>query len=94
MRGEADMRSARSRSISVQAGRLIEATQGFQTAVCAACAAIYPYAAWASLALVQRIDSAEIAQLVRDWPSDVSIDVRRCARCGGSIARKSTNGPV
>jgi hypothetical protein len=72
----------------------IEATEHSHTAVCAACTAIYPYAAWVSLSLVQRIDSSEIARLVRDWPSDVSIDVRKCARCGASIARKSTNEPV
>jgi hypothetical protein len=85
------MRSVPSSSIYSSS---IEATPGSQTAVCAACAAIYPYADWASLSLVQRIDSSEIARLVRDWPSDVSIDVRKCARCGASIARKSTTASV
>jgi len=88
------MRSPSSSTCAQHAGGAIEATGSAQTAVCAGCAAIYPYAAWASLSLVQRIDSAEIARLVRDWPSDVSIDVRRCARCGASIARKSPNEPA
>jgi hypothetical protein len=62
----------------------------FDTTSCAACAAVYPYAAWTSLALVRRIESAEIARLVVEWPSGVSIDVRRCAKCGAPIARKQS----
>jgi hypothetical protein len=46
------------------------------------------------LSLVQSIDPAEIATLVRDWPVGVAIDVRRCARCGASIARKRTTVPL
>jgi hypothetical protein len=82
------MRGAPSGSSCGRAGDLVQMTTTSDTAVCAACAAIYPYAAWTSLSLVQSIEPAEIARLVRDWPVGVGIEVRRCARCGGSMARK------
>jgi hypothetical protein len=83
------MRSAPSSSSGGHhAGSSIEPTPNAHTAVCSGCAAIYPLAIWTSLSLVQSIDASEIATLVRDWPEGVAIEVRRCSRCGGSIARK------
>jgi hypothetical protein len=66
----------------------IHAAPSSNPTTCASCASVYTYATWAALALVHRIEAAEIARSVQHWPVGVVVEVRRCAKCGASIARK------
>jgi hypothetical protein len=44
------------------------------------------------LELVEVLDSNCVRQALADWPSGLSIEVRRCSQCGGEIARAATAG--
>ena len=61
------------------------------SATCQHCATTYAEPTWMSLELVMRIDRAEIAHLVVDWPPCTIIEVRRCRKCGASIATKRSH---
>jgi hypothetical protein len=52
---------------------------------CGACTSRFSLAAWRALPVVQRLTPA--ASLVVRWPAGVTIEIRRCSGCGGSIAR-------
>jgi hypothetical protein len=45
-----------------------------------------------TLELVEVLDSDCVRQVLSDWPSGHSIEVRRCKRCGGEIAREKAEG--
>ena len=53
------------------------------------CGVRYAPAAFAQLAAVTVLGTAEIAPLVVRWPDGVIVDVRTCARCATPIARLS-----
>jgi hypothetical protein len=55
---------------------------------CSACGETYFDDEWRSLVLTQRIEPPEIRRLVRGWDDGLSIEVRRCRACSGSIAVK------
>jgi hypothetical protein len=55
---------------------------------CGACGALYDDEVWHRLALSYRIEPGEVARLVRDWPDDICIEVRRCERCGRLLPTK------
>jgi hypothetical protein len=55
---------------------------------CGACGAAYGDAEWQALAIAERLGASDVRRLVRDWPDAVCIEVRRCARCGHTIAAK------
>lgn len=45
-------------------------------------------AGWKQVVLVESIGATRLRRLVTTWPGEVSIDIRRCDSCSGSIARK------
>jgi hypothetical protein len=49
----------------------------------------YGSAEWLALELVEVLDSNCVCQVLSDWPSGLSIEVRRCRRCGGELAREA-----
>jgi hypothetical protein len=49
---------------------------------------------WRGLALVEVLDSHCVQQVLSDWPSGLSIEVRCCKRCGGEIARAADSGNI
>jgi hypothetical protein len=55
---------------------------------CNACRARFDRSAWASLALVRRIEPVEVRRLMRDWPLELCIEIRRCPRCAREIPAK------
>src|SRR5438128_1113366 len=55
---------------------------------CGACASRFNAPAWRALPVVATLDPQSIAPLVLRWPAGASIEIRRCSRCGGSIARR------
>jgi hypothetical protein len=56
---------------------------------CGQCRLTYRSTALRKLELVEVLDSNCVRQVLSDWPSGHSIEVRRCKRCGGEIARES-----
>lgn len=58
-----------------------------QRALSCRCGAIYAPPELARLEGVRVIDVAELAAIVVRWPENTVVDVRRCACCGGPIAR-------
>ncbi len=59
---------------------------------CGRCRVTYRSTEFVGLELVEVLDSHCVRQVLSDWPSGHSIEVRRCKRCGEEIARES--GPV
>jgi hypothetical protein len=57
---------------------------------CNGCGTIYGEAGWRSLPLSERITPPAVRRLVSHWPEGFLIEVRRCSRCGRSIAAKRT----
>jgi hypothetical protein len=55
---------------------------------CRACESVYDERAWQELALVERIEPDAVRRFVSIWPAGVCVEVRRCSRCGKSIAAK------
>jgi hypothetical protein len=62
-------------------------------AACGGCATVYEPAAWLDLHVVSVLTGEAIAAHVVKWPGGVRIEVRRCSRCGRSIARTEGSGP-
>jgi hypothetical protein len=54
---------------------------------CGGCAASFAPAAWLALPLVALLTGDAIATHVVKWPKGVRIAIRRCPRCGRSMAR-------
>lgn len=54
---------------------------------CGRCRSIYASSAWPGLELVDVLDTDCVRKSLSDWPPGLSIEVRRCARCGEEIAR-------
>jgi len=54
---------------------------------CGGCAASFAPAAWLALPLVAVLAGDAIATHVVKWPKGVRIAIRRCPRCGRSMAR-------
>jgi hypothetical protein len=57
-------------------------------ATCKACGARFGRQSWLSLAFVERIEPEEVTRLLRDWPPQFCIEVRRCRSCDREIAAK------
>jgi hypothetical protein len=49
---------------------------------CASCGHRFGQDEWSAWSLEQRIELAELRGLMRAWPDGVSVELRRCARCG------------
>jgi hypothetical protein len=56
--------------------------------VCSRCGASYAEGEWASLEVSERIAPNDVRRIVRDWPDELCVEVRRCGRCGRAIAAK------
>jgi len=56
---------------------------------CGGCSASFEPEAWGALALVAVLTGDAIATHVVKWPQGVRIEIRRCPRCGRSMARTS-----
>jgi len=54
---------------------------------CGGCAASFEPHAWLALPLVAVLAGEAIASHVIKWPLGVRIEIRRCLRCGRSMAR-------
>jgi hypothetical protein len=62
--------------------------RGTERAVrCGGCGKAYEHPAWLALSIVGTLTGDAIAAHVVKWPHGVCIEIRRCARCGRSIAR-------
>jgi hypothetical protein len=55
---------------------------------CGRCGSRYDRAAWLQLAFVSKIQPLEIVRVIRHWPADACIEVRRCLRCENELARR------
>jgi hypothetical protein len=60
---------------------------------CCGCSRGFAKAEWLALPLIQNVAGSVVAGFVRGWPSEVSIDVRRCPECQQNIARRRPNDP-
>jgi hypothetical protein len=60
---------------------------------CGACSRSYELQAWLELPLAGVLNGEAIAAHVVKWPLGVRIEIRRCARCGRTIARTEGPGP-
>ena len=56
---------------------------------CAGCGAVYDGAAWRQLAVVERIEVAELRRLVSTWADDACVEVRACSRCQRPVATRA-----
>ncbi len=54
---------------------------------CGRCATSFDVGAWLALPVVAVLAGDAIVIHVVKWPQGVRIEIRRCPRCGGSIAR-------
>jgi hypothetical protein len=61
---------------------------------CSRCGTAFDRAAWRLLTIVQRMDPPEIQLALLNWPAGLSIEVRRCTKCGSHLARKAPRGLV
>jgi hypothetical protein len=61
---------------------------------CGRCRSTYDSNGWSDLELLDVIDSDCVQQGLSDWPPDLSIEVRRCTRCRGEIARTVRTGSL
>ena len=61
---------------------------------CGRCRLTYGSGELLGLELVEVLDSNCVRQVLSDWPSGVSIEIRRCARCGGEITREAKAGDI
>lgn len=59
---------------------------------CPHCQAVYREAEWSRLEICERVPPEEVGRLVRGWPEAWCIEVRRCARCGRTVAAKWESG--
>jgi hypothetical protein len=55
---------------------------------CSGCGATYCEEGWRSLLVAERLVGVEVRRFIRDWPDALCIEVRRCRRCGHTIASK------
>ena len=55
---------------------------------CVGCGTRLDDEAWSTLPLAERVDPSEVSRLVRDWPAQICIEVRRCPQCRRTIAAK------
>ncbi len=55
--------------------------------ICGRCRSTYDSSAWTDLEILDVLDSDCVRRGLADWPPGLSIEVRRCARCGEEIAR-------
>jgi hypothetical protein len=62
--------------------------------ICVRCRLTYRPSEWVELELVEVLDSTCVRQVLSDWPSGLSIEVRRSKRCGGEIAREEKSGTI
>jgi len=44
---------------------------------------------WGDLPVVEVLDAQQLRAVVTAWPAETGVEVRRCAACGASIARKA-----
>jgi hypothetical protein len=62
--------------------------------VCGQCRLTYRPPEWVGLELVEVLDGTCVREVLSDWPSSMSIEVRRCKQCGGEIARSADSGNI
>jgi hypothetical protein len=59
------------------------------TVCCSRCGHAVDHESWRRLRLAQRLEAAQLAHIVLDWPATVCVEVRSCLRCGTPIARRA-----
>ncbi|HEX3769800.1 MAG TPA: hypothetical protein VHV30_02990 [Polyangiaceae bacterium] len=74
------------------AGRPAPGDTPARSARCGGCSASYDAPAWQALPRVATLTGEAIARNVVKWPEGVHIEIRRCSRCGRSIARTTEGG--
>jgi hypothetical protein len=57
---------------------------------CARCGHSFERRAWGALRLERRLTRTDLGAYVSGWPPDSVVEVRCCAQCGGSIARRAS----
>jgi hypothetical protein len=62
---------------------------GASPMACGRCGDRYDRAAWQQLAFVSKLDPLEISRVIRHWPANACIEVRRCVRCANELARRA-----
>jgi hypothetical protein len=62
--------------------------QATRLVTCGDCGATFECAEWSALAIIERIEPEAVRRLLRDWPQELRIEVRRCSRCGRAMASK------
>lgn len=67
---------------------MIETTSPAVDVRCGACGAMYTEEQWRTLHIGQRVSSQEVRQLIRNWPTELVIEVRHCVHCGHLIPAK------
>ncbi len=55
---------------------------------CHGCGASYDEHAWGTLGVVERVEPSQVRRLIRGWPDDTRVEIRRCPRCAMEIASK------
>jgi hypothetical protein len=55
---------------------------------CLCCDAHYDDAGWKALAFIARIAPGSVREIVRRWPDDRALEVRRCTACGREVVRR------
>lgn len=55
---------------------------------CGGCGTRYHDDGWRELLTVEQLEAPEVRRFARNWPDDVCVEVRLCARCGVPIAVK------
>ena len=59
---------------------------------CGRCGRAYDDGEWRALDVLDRIEGRRLEAIVTAWPLERSVEVRRCAACGNSIARTAGRG--
>jgi hypothetical protein len=49
---------------------------------------MYTEEQWRTLHIGQQVSSREVRQVIRNWPIELVIEVRRCVHCGHLIPAK------
>src|SRR5580658_1928514 len=61
---------------------------------CGSCASTFTELAWLALPLAEVLTAAAVSAFTVSWPPMRVIEVRRCSRCGRSIARSTSQPPL
>jgi Zn ribbon nucleic-acid-binding protein len=55
---------------------------------CGRCGASYTRPSWSRLAHVETLTAGHVTRHLQSWPEDSVIEIRACAACGRSMARR------